>query len=96
MVERKPNTQVAMRQLIEQIRTQIPFDLSEEERCGESCEGCSGKLLIYLESELDEWQIKLDQGVVPSFADLSRLAAKAKKIVNVLRRNGLMPEEASV
>ncbi|MCW4238789.1 MAG: hypothetical protein N0E58_21300 [Candidatus Thiodiazotropha endolucinida] len=85
-----------MRQLIEQIRTQIPFDLSEEERCGESCEGCSGKLLIYLESELDEWQIKLDQDVVPSFADLSRLAAKAKKIVNVLRRNGLMPEEASV
>ncbi|MBW9257427.1 MAG: hypothetical protein K1562_07355 [Candidatus Thiodiazotropha sp. (ex. Lucinisca nassula)] len=84
-----------MRQLIEQIRTQIPFDLSEEERCGESCEGCSGKLLIYLESELDEWQIKLDQGAVPSFADLSRLAANAKKIAKVLRRNGLMPEQAS-
>ncbi|MCG7986725.1 MAG: hypothetical protein JAY64_02790 [Candidatus Thiodiazotropha weberae] len=95
MVERKPNTQVAMRQLIVQIRTQIPFDLSEEERCGESCEGCSGKLLIYLESELDEWQIKLDQGVVPGFADLSRLAAKAKKIAKVLHRNGLVPEEVS-
>ncbi|MCG8016018.1 MAG: hypothetical protein JAY97_07365 [Candidatus Thiodiazotropha sp. 'RUGA'] len=96
MVERKPNTQVAMRQLIEQIRRKIPFNLSEQERCGESCEGCSGKLLIYLESELDEWQIKLDQGVVPGFADLSRLAAKAKKIANVLRRNGLMPEQAPV
>ncbi|MCG7902821.1 hypothetical protein [Candidatus Thiodiazotropha endoloripes] len=94
MVERKPNTQVAMRQLIDQIRTQIPFDLSEKERCGESCHGCSGKLLIYLESELDEWEAKLDQGVVPGFADLSRLAGKARKIATVLRRNGLMPEEA--
>ncbi|MEW8626819.1 MAG: hypothetical protein AB2551_13770 [Candidatus Thiodiazotropha sp.] len=95
MAERKPNTQVAMRQLIEQIRTQIPFDLSEEERCGESCQGCSGKLLIYLESELDEWEVKLDQGAVPGFADLSRLAGKAKKIATLLRRNGLMPEEVS-
>ncbi|MEJ2622422.1 MAG: hypothetical protein P8163_19875 [Candidatus Thiodiazotropha sp.] len=93
MAERKPSTQVAMRKLIEQIREQLPFDLNEEERCGDSCQGCSTKLLIYLESELDEWQIKLDQGVVPGFADLSRLAGQAKKIAAVLQRNGLIPAE---
>ena len=79
-----------MRQLIEQIRTELPFGLREEERCGESCQGCSDKLLIYLESQLDEWEIKLDQGTVPGFADLSRLAGQAKKIAVVLQRNGLI------
>jgi hypothetical protein len=85
-----------MRQLIEQIRTRLPFDLSEEERCGDTCQGCSTKLLIYLESELDEWQIKLDQGVVPGFGDLSRLAGQAKKIAAVLERNGLISLEESI
>jgi hypothetical protein len=96
VAERKPNTTIAMRQLIEQIRTRLPFDLSEEERCGDTCQGCSTKLLIYLESELDVWQIKLDQGVVPGFGDLSRLAGQAKKIAAVLERNGLISVEESI
>ncbi|MET0052806.1 MAG: hypothetical protein ABW095_17220 [Candidatus Thiodiazotropha sp.] len=75
--------------MIEQIRAALPFDMSEDERCGDSCQGCSNKLLIYLETELDEWDMKLDQGVVPGFADLSRLATKSRKIAEVLKRNGL-------
>jgi hypothetical protein len=81
-----------MGQLIDQARAILPFDLSDEERCGDSCQGCSTKLLIYLESELDEWEIKLAQGVVPGFADLSRLAGQCKKIAAVLKRNGLLSE----
>jgi hypothetical protein len=87
---RKPNTQTAMRQLIEQVRTALPFDLSDEERCGDTCQGCSSKLLIYLESELDQWEAKLAQGVTPDFADLSRLASQSKKIAAIVKRNGLM------
>ncbi|MET0067293.1 MAG: hypothetical protein ABW076_13180 [Candidatus Thiodiazotropha sp.] len=90
---RKPDTITAMRQMIETIRAALPFDMSEEERCGDSCEGCSNKLLIYLETELDEWLMKLDQGVVPDFADLSRLAGKSRKIAHVLKRNGLRVTE---
>ncbi len=86
---RKPDTVTAMRRLIEQIRAVLPFDMSEEERCGDSCQGCSNKLLIYLETEIDEWEVKLNQGVVPGFVDLSRLAGKGRKIADVLKRNGM-------
>lgn len=87
---RKPDTQTAMRQLIEQVRCEIPFDLTEEAMCGDSCLGCSSKLLIYLEAELDEWEIKLANGSVPNFGDLSSLAKKSKKIAQVLLQNGLL------
>jgi hypothetical protein len=93
MTVRKPDTQTAMRQLIDQIRATLPFDLRDEERCGDSCQGCSSKLLIYLESELDGWEAKLAQGVVPGFADLSRLAGQGKKIAAVLQRNGLLTKD---
>ena len=82
-----------MRQLIEQIRSTLPFDLSEEDRCGDSCKGCSNKLLIYLETELDEWEMKLAEGVVPGFADLSHLIKQGRKIARVLQHNGLMDED---
>ncbi|MCU7846854.1 MAG: hypothetical protein KZQ89_02420 [Candidatus Thiodiazotropha sp. (ex Lucinoma kastoroae)] len=66
-MRRKPDTQTAMRQLIEQVRREIPFDLTEEAMCGDACLGCSSKRLIYLEAELDEWEIKLANGSVPHF-----------------------------
>jgi hypothetical protein len=86
---RKPDTRNAMRQLIEQIRAAIPFDLAENEICGDSCQGCSSKLLIYLETELDEWEIRLADGVIPNFGDLDRLAGKSRKIYRALAQNGL-------
>jgi uncharacterized metal-binding protein YceD (DUF177 family) len=79
-----------MRQLIERVRNEIPFDLPEEALCGDTCKGCSSKLLIYLETELDEWEAKLADGAIPNFGDLSRLAEKSKKIAQVLHQNGLL------
>lgn len=79
-----------MHQLIRQVRESIPFDLSEEEVCGDTCQGCSSKLLIFLETELDEWEIKLADGVTPNFGDLDRLARQSKKIYQVLEQNGLL------
>lgn len=87
---RKPDTRTAMRQLIDRIRKEIPFNLPEEVLCGDACQGCSSKLLIYLEIELDEWEVKLTDGAIPNFADLSRLAEKSKKIAQVLHQNGLL------
>jgi hypothetical protein len=84
-----------MRQLIDQVRNEIPFGLPEEALCGDTCQGCSSKLLIYLETEMDEWEVKLANGDIPNFSDLSRLAAKSKKIAQVLSRNGLL-EKPSV
>lgn len=89
---RKPDTRTAMRQLIDRVRNEIPFDLPEAALCGDTCQGCSSKLLIYLETELDEWETRLADGAIPSFSDLSRLAAKSKKIAQVLYQNGLLEE----
>lgn len=79
-----------MRQLIAQVRETIPFDLNDEQICAESCGGCSSKLLIYLESELDAWESKLADGVIPTFGDLDRLAKQGRKIHRVLQQNGLI------
>jgi hypothetical protein len=79
-----------MYQLIERIRREIPFGLPEEALCSDRCQGCSSKLLLYLETELDGWEVKLAAGAMPNFGDLSRLADKCKKIAQVLHRNGLL------
>ncbi|MES9969299.1 MAG: hypothetical protein ABW092_04645 [Candidatus Thiodiazotropha sp.] len=88
--DRKPDTRTAMRQLIDRVRSEIPFDLPEEVLCGDACQGCSSKLLIYLETELDDWEVKLAAGAIPNFADLSRLAGKSRKIAQALQNNGLL------
>lgn len=86
----KPNTRIAMRRLIAQVRETIPFNLMDAQICGDSCEGCSSKLLFYLESELDTWESRLADGVIPTLGDLDRLAKQGRKIQRVLQRNGLL------
>lgn len=86
----KPDTRTAMRNLIGQIRAAIPFDLPEAKMCSDSCDGCSIKLLEFLESELQDWERELDVGKQPNFGDLARLANTGKKIFKILERNGLV------
>jgi len=86
----KPDTRSAMRELIGQIREAMPFDLPQARVCAGPCEGCSVKLLDYLESELEGWEHRLDDGEQPTFGDLSRLAKSARKIHKVLAANGLL------
>jgi hypothetical protein len=79
-----------MRDLIEQVRLAIPFDLPEAQVCrADGCDGCSLKLLSYLETELEGWEQRLAEGVQPNFGDLHRLAASARKIHRILSKNGL-------
>lgn len=86
----KPKTPEAMRELIAQIRQEIPFDLPEARICEGICKGCSMKLLEYLEMEIETWQYRLDQADVPNFGDLKQLARSSKKIYKVLQVNGLV------
>ncbi len=84
-----------MRELIAQVREAIPFGLNDAVICGDGCEGCSSKLLIYLETELDAWERRLADGEVPTFGDLDRLAKQGRKIQRVLQRNGLIEQHPS-
>lgn len=85
----KPDTSTAMRDLIAQVRHALPFDLPEARVCDGPCKGCSHKLLDYLESELEDWELRLAQGEQPGLLELSRLAKTSRKVHRVLSKNGL-------
>jgi len=93
--QRKPDTRTAMRQLIERVRETMPFGLNADDLCGDACQGCSNKLLIYLETELDAWEFRLADGAVPTLGDLDRLAKQSKKIYRVLQQNGLLTDQTT-
>lgn len=83
-----------MRQVIAEIRERIPFDLPQAQRCLGHCQGCSMKLLQFLDGELEAWERRLDGGEQPGFEELSDLMRTAKKVHRVLERNGLIGDQA--
>lgn len=84
-----------MQQLIAQVREAIPFDLTDEQICADSCQGCSVKLLAFLEQELETWEHRLAAGEQPNLADLAKLAKTSKRIYQVLEQNGLLKTKSS-
>ncbi len=90
---RRPDVAEAMRAALREIRVRLPFGLSQTELCTGDCQGCSRKLLEFLDSELLDWERRLDAGMRPGLADLSRLIRTARKVEQVLRRNGLVAAE---
>ncbi|MBY4677324.1 hypothetical protein [Marinobacterium arenosum] len=89
----KPDTRDAMQALIDEVRLQVPFDLPMEVLCSGICNGCSKKLIDYLDIELCDWQQRLDSGDRPLLGDVQKLAATSRKIYRVLQRNGLVEPE---
>jgi hypothetical protein len=85
----KPSVDIAMRGLIQRIRAELPFDLPEAQICNGPCQGCSLKLLGFLESELDDWQERLAQGGKPGLAELSQLMRTSRKVGRVLEKAGV-------
>ena len=79
-----------MRLLIGQVRAAIPFEAPQSRVCTGACDGCSRKLLDYLEGELDDWEGRLAAGESPKLGDVSRLARTSRKVYAVLERNGLV------
>ena len=86
----KPDAPTAMRQLIDEVRHALPFDLPEARVCKGPCDGCSLKLLDFLEMELEQWERRLGQGEKPGLAELSKLAKTSRRIYRVLEKNGLL------
>lgn len=85
-----------MRRLIAQVRAAIPFDHPAGSACIGTCDGCSLKLIQFLDGELSDWEARLDAGERPGLAELSRLAKTSRKVHAVLERNGVVRlEEAS-
>ena len=86
----KPNTSTAMQNIIDEVRLAIPFDAGVEQLCTDSCKGCSMKILEFLETELEAWEQKLQDGVQPDFGDIKRMSKTCKKVYGVLMKNGLV------
>ncbi len=86
----KPRTPAAMRQLIQQVRESLPFELPAAYVCNGVCRGCSLKLLDYLDLELMHWENRLEEGDAPDLQDIQRLAKTSFKIHRVLEKNGLI------
>ncbi len=86
----KPDTSTAMQNLIDEVRATMPFDAGEAQLCADSCNGCSLKLLEFLDMELQDWEQKLQDGVEPSFGDVHKMGKTCKKIYMVLKKNGLV------
>ena len=89
----KPDTRTAMYNLIQEIKAAVPLELDAEEICQDGCQGCSSKLLEYLQSELVGWELRLEQGEIPNFGDISRLATTGRRIHTTLQKNGVIEAE---
>ncbi|MEH6473217.1 MAG: hypothetical protein V7752_18420 [Halopseudomonas sp.] len=86
----KPSPTTAMQLLINQIRQAVPFELDEAQLCRGPCQGCSKKLLEFLDTELCDWEQRLQRGDTPHFGDIQRLAKTGHRIHRVLSNNGII------
>ncbi|UTW03377.1 hypothetical protein KDX31_19025 [Amphritea atlantica] len=89
----KPDTPIAMRKLIADIRSAIPFDTPQEKLCNGPCTGCAKKLLDYLDMQLEEKESEINAGIIPNLGELNRLKKSAMKIHATLIKNGLIKNE---
>lgn len=89
----KPETPVAMLDLIRQVRSVFPFAMTKEELCAETCSyGCPQKLLEYIDLEFTEWEQRIKNGEIPNFGDLNRLSNTSKKVYTILKKNMLVAD----
>lgn len=86
----KPEIYAAAQELIDSIRDSMPFDVPEATLCDGICIGCPKKLLNYIEVELDDWQLSVDQKEKITLGDLNKLGRQAQKIYRVLQKNNLV------
>lgn len=94
IAQRKPNTIVAMQQLLDSIRSNIPFGLKEADMCQGICRGCSKKMIEMLDTEVSQWQVDLDnETAVPTLSDLAFLEKLARRTLKVLKRNDLITDD---
>ena len=86
----KPDTTTAMRGLIAEVRSTMPFNLPAAELCAGPCRGCPKKLLEFLDQELEEWETRLRDGEKPTLGDVSKFAKTCRRIHAALAQNNLV------
>lgn len=87
---KKPDCNTAMLNLITSVRADFPFTVPEANICGISCIGCPKKLLELVDTELCEWEVKINNGDTPKLGEISRLAKLCKNVRRGLKRNNLV------
>ncbi|RMF19671.1 MAG: hypothetical protein D6758_01470 [Gammaproteobacteria bacterium] len=87
---RKPDTRTALAELLSQMRATFPLDAPDSRLCNLDCNGCSKKLLEFLEMQIEDWERRLGEGETPTFGDLEKLGRMARKIHRALVRNGVL------
>ncbi|MEZ8760683.1 hypothetical protein AB6D89_19695 [Vibrio splendidus] len=92
LATKKPNLNLAMRSLIEEVKNELPLYESETFICGpkENCSGCSKKLLEMVDSELMYWEHSISIGQGPNFEELRRFGKLCSSVRRGLERNGLV------
>ena len=86
----KPNTSTAMKMLIEEIQSALPFEKPEHDICAGKCVGCPKKMLEYIGSELEHCQCQLNNHEIPTFGEISDLARISKKVHRCMSKNNLI------
>lgn len=89
-MNKKPDRQTAMLNIIKLVREDFPFYAPESQICGDTCVGCPKKLLELAETEVIEWEHKLQIGEIPNFAEIDRFAKLCRNIRRSLVRNGVI------
>jgi hypothetical protein len=89
-MRKKPDCTSAMQNLITTVRSDFPFNVPEANVCGISCIGCPKKLLEIVDTELCDWEVKLNSHIVPTLGEISKLGKLCKNVRRGLKRNGLV------
>ncbi|MGU3807802.1 hypothetical protein ACVZHJ_07675 [Vibrio diabolicus] len=96
----KPDRMTAMRNIIEQVKAELPIYEPETFVCGPEgqCIGCPKKLLEMVDSEVTYWESAMERGVIPQFDEIRRFGKMCTNVRRGLVRNNvpLLGESTSV
>jgi len=92
-MSKKPDRKTAMSNIIKLVRDDFPFYAPESQICGDTCVGCPKKLLELVETEIIDWEYKLECGEIPDFSEIDRFAKLCKNVRRSLVRNGVVDKQ---
>lgn len=93
-MNKKPHLTVAMQQLINQVKAELPLYEPATFICGTNtdCIGCPKKMLEMVDSELCFWENAMKHGRVPKFDELRRFGKLCLSVRRMLIKNKLIEE----